>query len=160
MKNTWCFCFLFSFHDLLKSNWRNSISSLVSLRVILLQDIGTKWWLLLVPSTVFDFAKSSSRSTGTLNISSWLTPKNVMKRISLTHRSALIGSSKFGHVGVFVNCFATKHLTNPPTPSHGDLPWLVAKNIHSASILKSCWWWHKVIKFLQFVYCSAKLSEK
>ena len=42
-------------NDLLKSNWRYSLFSLVSLWGILLQDIGTKWWLLLVPGTVFDF---------------------------------------------------------------------------------------------------------
>ena len=49
---------------------------------------------------------------------------------------------------------------SPPTPSNGDLPWLVAKNIHSAAILKSCWWWHKLMRFLQFLYCSAQPSEK
>ena len=36
----------------------------------------------------------------------------------------------------------------------GDLSWLVAKNIHSASILKSCWSWYKLIKFLH-LHCSA-----
>ena len=50
-----------SVNGLSKSNRRNSLSSLVSLWTILLQDIGTKCWLLLVAGTVFDFAKQSSR---------------------------------------------------------------------------------------------------
>ena len=53
---------IFSVNGLLKSNWRNSLSSLVGLWAILLQDIDIKWWLLLVPGTVFDLAKRSSRS--------------------------------------------------------------------------------------------------
>ena len=56
-----------SVNDLSKLNWRNSLSSLVILPAILLQNIGTKWWLLLVPGTVFDF-KRSSRSARTLTI--------------------------------------------------------------------------------------------
>ena len=83
------FIFISSVNDLLKSNWRNCLSSLVSLWAILLQDIGTKWWLLLAPGMVIDFAKWSSRSAQTLTIFSWLTLKNVMEGISLTHRSSL-----------------------------------------------------------------------
>ena len=41
MKNTWCFFYIYSVNDLSKSNWRNSISSLVSLWAIFLQDAGT-----------------------------------------------------------------------------------------------------------------------
>ena len=101
---------------------------------------------------VFDFAKQSSRSAWTLTISSWLTPKNVMEGISLTHRSSIDWQLKIWSCrGLCKLHFATYCLMNPPTPSHGDLPWLVAKNIHSLFILKSCWWWHKLIKFLWFL---------
>ena len=65
--------------------WRNSLTSLMSLWTILLQYIGTKWWLLLVPGMVFDFAKQSSRSAWTLTISSWLT----LKMFWITHPKKL-----------------------------------------------------------------------
>ena len=48
-----------------------------------------KWWLLLVPGTVFDFGKQPSRSAWTMTISSWITPKNLIKGISLTPRSSI-----------------------------------------------------------------------
>ena len=52
--------------------------------------------------------KQSSRSLQTLTISSWLTPKNVMGGIFLADL-AFIGSSKFGHVGFFVN-YVSQHI--------------------------------------------------
>ena len=102
-KQVMFFISISSGNDLLKSNWRNSLSSLVSLWAILLQDIGTKWWLLLVSGTVFDLAKQSSRLARKLTICSWVTPKMWWKEFILHIYQALVGSSKFHHVGVFVN---------------------------------------------------------
>ena len=89
-------------NDLSKSNWRNSILTCEFVNN-LLQDIGTKWRLLLVPGMVFDSAKQSSRAAGTLTIFSWLAPYMWWKEFLWYIDQALIGSSKFGHVGVFVN---------------------------------------------------------
>ena len=114
VKNTWCFSYLF-----LRSMicWNQIEETLYHHLIVLLQDIGTKWWLLLVSGTVFDFAKQSSRSAWTLTITFWVTPKNVIKVISLSHRSSVVGSSKFGHVGVFVNCIL-QHVQQIPQ-NHG-----------------------------------------
>ena len=81
------FIFISSVNDLLKSNWRNCLSSLVSLWAILLQDIGRKWWLLLFSG--FWFCKANIQVRTNITISSWLTPENVMEGISLTHRSSI-----------------------------------------------------------------------
>ena len=92
-------------NDLLKSNWRKSLSSLASLWAILLQDIGTKWWLLLVPSTVFDFAKRIPCQHKHWPFLPELDRKMWRMEFLLHIDQALIGSSKFGHVGVFVIYF-------------------------------------------------------
>ena len=101
-------------NNLSKSNWRNSLFSLVSLWAILLQDIATKWWLLLVPGTVFDFEKRSSRSGQTLTIYSWLIQKMLWKKFLLHVDQALIDSSKVGHVGVFVNYISQHNISQIP----------------------------------------------
>ena len=137
-------------NDLSKSNWRNSLQFCCK---ILEQNGGYSLfrhglWL----------CKAILQAS--MNIDHFFltyTKKIWWKEFFLHINQALIGRSKFGHVGVFVNC-VSQRLTNLPTPSHGDLPWLVAKNIHSASILESCWWWHKLM-LLQFLYCSVQPSE-
>ena len=50
------------------------------------------WYKMVVTpcsGTIFDFQKQSSRWTRTLIISSWFAPKNVIKGISLIHRSSI-----------------------------------------------------------------------
>ena len=101
-KHLMFFVSIFLVSDLCKSNKRNYLSSLGSLWAILFQRIGTKWWRLYVPSTVFDFAKQSSRSAQTLII---IRPdlhwKMLWKEFLLHIDQVLIGSSKFGQVGCF-----------------------------------------------------------
>ena len=84
IQKTQCFLYLFLLSMICQNKTGEILyCEFVSLWAILLQDIGTKWWLLLVPGRVFDFAKPSSRSAWTLSNSSWLTPKNVMETITL-----------------------------------------------------------------------------
>ena len=86
-KNTWRFLYLFLWSMICQNKIEEILyPRFVSLWAILLQDVGIKCWLFLVPGTVFDLAKRSSSSARILTISSWLTPKNVMEGISLTHK--------------------------------------------------------------------------
>ena len=55
---------------------------------------------------------------------------------------------------------AIDHSTVPLIPSHSDLPWLMAKRDHEASILKLFICMHKLRKCLQFFYCASQPSEK
>ena len=50
--------------------------------------------------------------------------------------------------------------TAPPMPSHGPLPWLVAKKFHSAVNPKSDSCWQRFNKFLKFLYCPPHPSVK
>ena len=106
------------------------LSSFVSLWTILLQDIGIKWWLLLVPGIGLWVCKAILQHERYPFLPG-LHQKMWWKEFLLHIDQTLTVSSKFG-----------------------DLSWLVAKNIHSASILKSCWSWYKLIKFLH-LHCSA-----
>ena len=149
-KNTWCF------HIYFFGQWFVKIK-LKKLIAILLQDIETKWWLLFVQTRSLTLQSDPPGQHEHWPFLPDLHQKIWWKEFFLHIDQALIGRSKSGHVGVFVN-YVSQRLTNPPTPSHGDSPWLVAKNIYSASILQSCWWWHKLM-FLPFLYCSAQPSE-
>ena len=49
---------------------------------------------------------------------------------------------------------AANLFTVPPTPSQALFPKEVAEKCHSAATPKSCSWWHKLIKFFRFLYCT------
>ena len=63
-------------------------------------------------------------------------------------------------VGLCRLALAVSLLSVPPIPSHGDFPWLVAKNDHVPSTPKSFLWLQRFKKFLQFLYYAAHPSEK
>lgn len=122
--------------------------------------IGLKACRPLVPTMVFAELNLASKSVPSELYSS-LVVKVYSSYVSVQYSNNCLGVIIWSLYGLCKLAQAADLLTVPPTPSHGPLPWEVAKKCHSARIpLKSDAWWHRLAKFLQFLYWDDAPSEK